>query len=287
MADLANYASHIGQILKTLVYIEDHLDEELTLEKLALKSRISPYYFHRLFRAYLGVTVADYIKQLRLQRAQEMLQYTDIPITDIAFNFGYESPAAFTKMFHQLIGKSPRKYRQIMQPLLQQIIKRTLPKTNTELKPEYVHRIEEAVLFVRRTGDYNETPKLAFDALLKLLEEKAISDHRLTYYSIALDNPHIVERSKCRFDAAVTLLPAFTPKGEMGQRTLPGGKFAVFTHKGPTSDLELVFSEIFRLWYPTSKDRLRDAPAFCEHTTMKNGIKTQETPTTKIYIPLL
>ena len=85
-------------------YIEDHLDETLLLEKLAEIARISPYYFHRLFRAYMGETLAEYVQRIRLQRAQEKLRYSDTSITEIAMDVGYESPAAFTKVFNQIMG---------------------------------------------------------------------------------------------------------------------------------------------------------------------------------------
>ena len=83
---------HIGRILKVLVYIEEHLDEEMTLEKMAEIAAISPFYFHRLFHAYIGETANDYIKKLRLQKAEERLRYSDETITKIALEVGYESP---------------------------------------------------------------------------------------------------------------------------------------------------------------------------------------------------
>lgn len=280
MSELTTYAHHMGCILKVLVYIEDHLDEELQLEKMAKIASISPFYFHRLFHAYMGETLADYVKRLRLQRAQERLQYSDAPITDIALDLGYESPSAFTKVFQQVIGQSPREYRKVMQPVIQAIMKRTIPNENPMLKPEYVTRTPETVLFVRRVGDYNDTPTLAFDILCQFLKGKEVK----AYYSIGLDDPKIVERNKCRFDACAALKEKILPQGEVGQKTLPGGRFAVFIHKGPTSEIEKAFESIFRHWYPTSEKELGEEPPFCEHIgdwTIPDADRI-----TKLYIPL-
>ncbi|MFI5344351.1 MAG: GyrI-like domain-containing protein, partial [Chlamydiales bacterium] len=267
MTNLTSYTYHIGRILKVLVYIESHLDAELSLEKMAKIACISPFYFHRLFRAYMGETLAEYVKRLRLQHAQERLQYSDIAITDIALDLGYENPSAFTKVFNQVIGKSPRQYRKVMQPIIQAIIKRTIPNGKRPvLKPEFLNRKEEIVLFVRRVGDYNEIPATAFAALIQFLERKGITKEKINArYSIALDDPHIVDRSKCRFDACVSLREHLSPEGEIGQKVLAAGRFALFTHIGPYSELEKAFQDIFDLWYFTSGEQLANAPCFCEH----------------------
>lgn len=96
---------------------------------------------------------------------------------------------------------------------------------------------------------------------------------------------HTVDRSKCRFDACVVLYDKLSPKGEVGQKTLPEGRFAVFTHKGPYSELENTFDKIFQLWHPTSKVELGDSLPFCENINWDPSIPDEDR-ITKIYIPL-
>lgn len=79
MKDLSTYSYHMGCILKVLIYIDENLREPLALKKLAKIAHISPCYFHRLFTVYMGESLADYIKRLRLERAAEKLQYSDKP----------------------------------------------------------------------------------------------------------------------------------------------------------------------------------------------------------------
>jgi AraC family transcriptional regulator len=279
----------MGCILRVLVYIEDHLDGSLLLEKMAEIAHISPFYFHRLFRAYMGETLADYVQRIRLQRAEEKLRYSDSSITEIAMDVGYESPAAFTKVFNQIMGQSPRHYRKMMQPRVQAILKRTQPTDREKAlyKPEYLQRKEETVLFVRRTGDYQQTPWEAFEALDTFLKKENISEEKIkTSYSMGLDNPQIVPRSQCRFDAMVALRVSLPPKGEVGQRVLKGGRFAVFTVRGPRTEIENTYDAIFRIWYPTFKDQLSDDPPnFCEHLNLDESIPEDE-HVTKFYIPL-
>jgi AraC family transcriptional regulator len=289
MSDSSLYTYHIGRIVAVLVYIESHLDEELSLEEMARIARISPFYFHRLFHAYVGEPLAEHIKRLRLQHAAERLQFSDAAITDIAFDSGYESPSSFAKVFNQLMGASPRQYRKTMQPLVQAMMQRTFPssKNKTLFKPEYIHRDKETVLFVRRVGDYKYTPTLAFEALIAFLRNEQIAKEKVkAYYSIGHDAPLVVERSKCRFDACAALNTRTSPKGEIGEKTLPAGRFAVFIHRGPSSQIENAFEEIFRFWYPTSQDQIADSLSFCEHINPWDKSIPEEERLTKLYIPL-
>jgi len=280
MDDLTTYAHHMGRILKVLVYIDSHLDKELSLEKMSKIASISPFHFHRLFHAYLGETLNDYVKRLRLQRSFERLQYSDTSITEIAMDLGYETPSAFTKMFNQIMGKSPRQYRKAMQLQIQAIMKRISQRVRH--KPEYVKRQDETVLFVRRVGDYHETPYLAFEVLLQFLEKKGVMPEQINaFFSMGLDDPHTVDRSKCRFDVCVSLNVNIAPEGEVGQKVLPGGRYAVFIHKGPYSSIEAAFEEILL----TSTDLLADSCPFCEFLDIDDSIPDSER-ITKLYIPL-
>jgi AraC family transcriptional regulator len=283
----SSYIHNIGRIIAVLAYIESHLEEELSLEEMAKIARISPYHFHRLFHAYMGETLADHVRRLRLQYAAERLQFSDAPITDIALDAGYETCSSFTKVFHQVMGTSPRRYRKTMQLHLQAILKRTDPTLKPLFQPEYVHREEETILFVRRVGDYNETPRLAYEILIAYLQQKKIArDQIKTYYSIALDSPKVIDRSKCRFDACVSLFHPLPPQGEVGQKTLPAGYFAVFTHRGPYSKIENTYEEIFRSWYPSSNACIADQITFCEHIrAWETGI-AEEDRITKLYVPI-
>lgn len=272
---------HIGFILKVLVYIDEHLHEPMPLEQMAKIAHISPFYFHRLFQAYVGKTLAEYVKELRLQRAEEQLRYSDKAITEIAFDVGYETPSAFSKMFQQMMQKSPRRYRQLMQPVMEAMSRNTVLTAHQKemLQPSYVVRKERPVLFVRRIGDYAATPFLAFEALERFLAEEGVTQEQIvSFYSIALDDTNIVEREKCRFDVCVELKHRILPKGEFGEKMLRGGRFALFLHRGPYSAIEESFRAIFLSWYPSSSVVLANAPPFCE--------MTQDPHQTKLYIPL-
>jgi len=282
------YRHHMECLLRVLVYIEDHLSEELSLDKMARIAHISPFYFHRLFHAYMGETLSNYVTRLRMQRASEKLNYTDTAVTDIALEVGYESPSSFTKIFNQSMGESPREFRRSMRLIVEAMLKRVPQDIPQDaLVPTYVRRFDEEVLFVRKVGPYAETPWQAFGALLAFLKQEHISREEIkTFYSMGLDNPQLVSPSKCRFDACVALKTRHVPKGEVGLKTLPGGKCAVFEYKGSYSGIEAFFHRIFTTWYPTAKITLSDAAPFCEQPEAGDEQVPMGERTTYLYIPL-
>lgn len=282
------YLHHMEGILRVLVYIEEHLSEELLLENLAKKAHISPYYFHRLFHAYMGETLSNYVTRLKMQRASEKLNYTDAAVTEIALELGYETPSSFTKVFNQVMGESPRAFRKSMRPIVEAIFKR-VPQdiTGEPLTPKYIERQEEPVLFVRKVGPYADTPREGFIDLLGFLKQEAVSkDEIKAFYSMGLDDPHFVPLPKCRFDACVALKKKHPPRGQVGLKTLPGGKCAVFTHKGHYSEIETFFQKIFTTWYPTANIDLADTAPFCEHLELGNESVPITERITYLYIPL-
>lgn len=292
MTELSTYAYHMSCILRVLVYIEEHLNETLELEELAKIARISPYYFHRLFRVYLNETLADYIKRLRLQRAAQHLRYSSFSITDIALSIGYETPSSFAKVFNQVMGQSPRQYRKTMQSVLKAIMERTQSSQQEKmaLKPKYAHREDEEILFTRQTGDYNETPDKAFVILKQFLAEKKIDLPNVkAFYGIALDDPHIVERGLCRFDACVSLKSTVLGEGDVGRKVLRGGRYAVFTHygKGTPDEIEDTLDSILRIWYPSLREEsLGDSAPFFEFVHCLDKTVSEDERQTNIYIPL-
>ena len=288
MATSSTYTHHISSILRVLLYIEDHLDEPLSLEKMAKLARVSPFYFHRLFRAYVGETLTEYVKRLRLQNASGRLQYSNVPITEIALDAGYETPSAFTKVFNQVMGQSPRHYRKQMQPLIQSIIERTTINKEEKimLQPEFINRKDEPVLFVRYVGEYSKTAPESFHAIINFVHKKNISKVN-AYYSFALDDPNIVEKNKCRFDACAAMPEPIPVEGEFGKKVIPGGRFAVFVHRGPYANLEMTFEKIFRSWYPNSQETLANAKPFCEHINVEDKSLPDSERITKIYIPIV
>lgn len=91
-------------------YIGSHLDQRISVSKLAALSYLSIGRFHAAFRDYTGRTPGQYVFELRMQRASAMLQETAWPLNRVAAAVGYSSQAAFTHAFKRHFGLSPSLY---------------------------------------------------------------------------------------------------------------------------------------------------------------------------------
>ncbi|AWP29660.1 AraC family transcriptional regulator [Paenibacillus vortex V453] len=100
-------------IQKSIAYMEQHLEEQLTLADIASHAGFSPYHFHRLFRKEVGMNIADYLRKRRLCYAAQLLLHSEAAIIDISFHCHFESQESFTRAFKKLYGMPPGRYRKI------------------------------------------------------------------------------------------------------------------------------------------------------------------------------
>lgn len=98
---------------RILLYVEDHLDQELSLEKIAQALNYSKYYIARTFKEHTGMTLHKYIQSRRLDDAARKLAETKQPIVEIAFEAGYSTQQAFTQAFRCMYAVTPQEYRRI------------------------------------------------------------------------------------------------------------------------------------------------------------------------------
>ncbi|MFJ4658929.1 GlxA family transcriptional regulator [Nocardia sp. NPDC088792] len=92
-------------------WIEDHLDDDLTLAEMAARAGMSERTFSRRFREQLGTTPLQWLLRARVRRAQHLLENTDHSVDRVAALAGFGSPTAFRDRFKRIAGVSPNRYR--------------------------------------------------------------------------------------------------------------------------------------------------------------------------------
>ena len=100
-------------ITASMVYINEHYYEELSLDDVAAFAGFSRYYFSRSFKKQTGYFFKDYLCQKRLQVAMELLTRTELSMREVASRSGFGSVATFNRAFREKNGCTPSKYRAI------------------------------------------------------------------------------------------------------------------------------------------------------------------------------
>jgi len=99
-------------LVAVLAWIEQRLDDPLSVETIAARASLSPYHFSRLFSAAMGRGVMAHVRGRRLVRAaQRLTADPDLRLVDLAFECGFDSQEAFTRAFARLFGVAPGRFR--------------------------------------------------------------------------------------------------------------------------------------------------------------------------------
>ena len=92
-------------------YITLHPEENLSREAMCKMCDVSESTLRRLFKAQMGKSIYEFTKDTKVLYASHLLMTTSIPISEIGYQVGYESPSYFTKTFREVFGVSPQEYR--------------------------------------------------------------------------------------------------------------------------------------------------------------------------------
>ncbi|UOQ44419.1 response regulator [Halobacillus salinarum] len=95
-------------------WIQHNYHRPLTLEELAEHVSLNPYYFSKLFKERFQKSFIDYLTELRISKAQELLTTTDKPLKEISAVVGYKDPNYFSRVFKKKIGSTPTQFREMI-----------------------------------------------------------------------------------------------------------------------------------------------------------------------------
>lgn len=96
---------------KVLAFIDANLGRPLSLQMVADASGLSKMHFAALFRASTGLSPSEFVVQRRIEKAQEVLLCTPLPVVDVALSLGFQTQAHFSTVFKRLVGEAPSEWR--------------------------------------------------------------------------------------------------------------------------------------------------------------------------------
>jgi AraC family transcriptional regulator len=244
---------YLHRINRVVDYIDAHLDEEHSLEKLSQVAYFSPFHFHRIFKALTGETINHYVKRIRLQRAGSMLVTDfDRPVSEIAAVCGFNSTEVFCRAFRSHFGTSTGMFRKHhfeekskngqsysnydQSPLLSpQYFSDDMINQNRNVFMETNIQVKEMpamdLIYCRHVGRFDQIGG-AYEKLFQWAGPRGLlrfpETKTVTVYH---DDPKVVEMEKLRQSACITAEADAKGEGEFGKMHIPGGNYVVGSFK--------------------------------------------------------
>lgn len=286
------------RFLTVLHYIDAHLDEPLNGDLLSEVAAFSKFHFHRLFSAWFGMSLTDYVCACRMKRASYRLAFRhEQTLTRIALDSGYQSPEAFGRAFKKHQGQTPSRFRatpdwntwSVNRQQLQEIRKHMIMNHESCRDIRIVDIPKTRLLVLEHHGD----PKKLGDsirAFIQFRKSHHLSPERNATYNIVYGDPEQVEPEKYRIDLGVaTDLPLPTVDEENGphihERFLPAGRCACLRHVGSDETLRNSVMYLYQRWLPESGDEPADFPLFFQRIRFFPDVPEHEA-VTDVFLPL-
>lgn len=267
--------TYAARMLKVLNHIQKNLDEPLNLETLAGLAHFSVSHFHRVFKGMLGETIMDHLRRVRLERSFVQLVQTQHSVTDIGLAAGYDSLEAFSRVFRKTFGLSPTECRKQERhrrfPAAPsgvhfstgEIVEILFDATGeTMLNVRIATLPDQRIIKVRQLGPYKESAERAWKILCGWAAPRGLFVQDTQFIGIGHDDPSVTKPDAIRYDAAITVNVPVEPEPPVSAEILPGGDYAIITHKGPYEKLEDTYRIIMGQWLPQSGREFRCAPGF-------------------------
>ena len=242
-------------------YIYAHLDDDLSLDRLADVSGFSPYHWHRIYRAVRGETAAQTVRRLRLERAATMLAQNAWPLERIARRAGFTSADAFSRAFQRAYDRTPGRFRSD---------RAGGPNGTGGSRPDaesptpYPVRVEERperrLAVAEHRGSYMGIGR----AFARVVDRMGLRKPMVAIYE---DDPDAVPEAALRAVAGAVVGPEAEVPEDLETRVVPAGRYAVMRYTGPYSSMHAAYLWLYGQWLPTSGHEPRNHPVVEEYLT--------------------
>ena len=286
------------RILRVLLHIQNNLDASLALDELADVAHFSPFHFHRIFRGMIGESVKEHVRRLRLERAAHRLRFTGQPVTEIAFDAGYQQHEAFTRAFRAMFDQSPIEFRKTHRAVAYgpspsgvhyqaegELDSFRSPKRNEEPLAVRVETLSPMrVAFLRHVGPYDQIGQ-TWGRLMAWAGMRGLFSAGFKMLGVVHDDPEITPPDRLRYDAAIVVRDEIAAEKDIGVQLLGGCKYAVATHCGPYQMIGDTYARTCGEWLPGSGRELQSAPSLEMYLNSPTSTRPEEL-LTDIYLPL-
>jgi len=261
------YAAGVERVV---AHLRDCIAEPATplpdLTELAALAHLSPFHFHRLYRALTGEAIGQTVARLRLSVALRELGRGG-SVTDAAMAAGYDSPQALARVFRTRLAVAPATLRgdaTATASLLEKLA--SAPSRESEADTPLRVTIQDVapfdVVVLRQRGAFEELDR-TYGQLFDWALRNGLAERLQRLVGLPVSDHRDVAPGDHLFDCALAFdSTALAPPAPMTLRTLGGGEYAVLRHVGPYAGLEDAFDRLLAEWLPASGRELGEAPIF-------------------------
>ncbi len=254
----------VKRLNQSMRYMEEHLTDEIDIERLARTACCSSNHFQRMFAYMAGVTLSEYIRRRKMSLAAVDLQNTDAKIIDIAEKYGYHSPTAFNRAFQGIHGIAPSSARE------EGVSVKSFPpitfKVTVKGAEEMNYRIEkkDAFRIIGVSSPLSKEMEHNFTIVPKMWQEAAMNGTIQQLAKMMDTEPYgLLGVSACgdeedwKYFIAVS---SAKERGRFDEYTVPASTWAVFPGEGTNQSIQELEQRIVTEWLPSSGYEYANAP---------------------------
>lgn len=284
--------STVEVVQRAIDYVEEHLDQQLSLEDISRAAAMSVPNLYRLFYAMTGHPIKEYIRKRRTSEAACLLRLTNLPSNEIGFRCGFDTYQTFNNSFKRITGLTPGMYRKA--EIIYSFERIRLHERFSYLEErEYSERypdvkvislsLQQGVGYLHVTDREDGLEEEAYSRFHKLLAESSIdvSQMRLFGWNVDFEG----ERSLFGYQMMVVVpenKEISVQHTDLRPMTISGGTYAVtWTPAGSGSKIVGAWNRLLSEWLPLSTFELGDH-SFLEEYQQFNGRIAR----LKLYLPV-
>lgn len=255
----------VQRLNQALLYIENHLGEDVSLRSVSEIACYSPFHFHRIFKQVTGETLQAYVLRKRVERAAlQLMHRPDLNIADVGEWAGFKSGSVFSRSFRQVYGQSPASFRKENLHSFRKIGKmdRKIGQEPDEVgsylrrmehllnwiqenaRIEIVQKPETGVAYLNQVG--KNGVEQTFEKLLRWAGPKSILQQDGTCLCrLFHDSFKTTEEDKVRMSIGISGLAQPKNDAEISWMLIPAGKYLVGSFEIRMEDFEKAWTGLF------------------------------------------
>ncbi|TDL31059.1 AraC family transcriptional regulator [Jeotgalibacillus sp. S-D1] len=282
----------IQSLQASIDYMEDHLLEEIQLEKVAQQAKVSPFHFQRMFLLLTDMSVGEYVRKRRLTLAAHELVREDVKIIDAALKFGYHTPESFSKAFKKQHGLSPKDAKSGKGKLkfYNRLVIQVTLRGETAMNVEMIEKGPVQIVGLKQDlRCVNGENLIRIPKIWERVNQDGTTDEL-----VSMNNGSIkgilgvcVDKSTVMPDTIeywVAAAHAGDSAGRFQTMELPASKWAVFEVRGAMPHaIQDMWNRIYTEWFPSSNYKHAGTP---DLEVYSDGDPTSESYYSEIWIPV-